>query len=139
LHVECRDKPDLNHPLHWENKMSKKVNIGWSNHPDNWVTVEEARQIANEAGDWQVVSVAREAAKQPMNAEVRGNMIDALCERLDAMDRTYRKAHLALYEGLAEVLEGLTCLHGTCDHYTCTEGQALAEWEYNNNNNRGGY
>ena len=30
-------------------------------------------------------------------------------------------------------LEDLSCQHGTCDHYTCTEGQALAEWEYNNN------
>lgn len=113
--------------------MSKKVNIGWSNHPDNWVTVEEARQIANEAGDWQVVSVAREAAKQPMNAEVRGNMIDALCERLDGISHSDSPI---LYEGLYNVMEDLCCQHGTCDHYTCTEGQALAEWEANN---RGGY
>jgi len=107
----------------------KKIRIGWGNHPDNFVTESEARQIATEARDDQIVSVAREAAKQPMGDGARGKMITELCARLDNIRHSERPA---LYEGLDTIVEGLTCLHGTCDHYTCTEGQALAEWEFNN-------
>ncbi len=54
---------------------------------------------------------------------------------LDARDAEYRAiaAEAAQDEAdrLAAEQERADCAAGICDHYTCTQGWALVEWEYN--------
>ena len=54
----------------------------------------------------------------------RTGMINRTCTQIDRNE----KAGLPT-RALWEKLEALSCAHGICDHYTCTEGAALAEWE----------
>ena len=63
-----------------------KINLGSSNHPDNFVTEEEFADIVAEA-------------------------------KADAEETKARKEEEAL------------CAAGQCDHYTCTEGRSVDEWD----------
>ena len=64
----------------------RKINLGSSNHPDNFVTEEEFADIVAEA----VAAGEEEKARKEEEAD---------------------------------------CAAGTCDHYTCTEGRSLDEWD----------
>ena len=65
---------------------TKKINLGSSNHPDNFVTEEEFADIVAEA----VAAGEEEKARKEEEAE---------------------------------------CAAGTCDHYVCTGGRSLDEWD----------
>ena len=65
------------------------------------------------------MSITFEEAKRMSPAD-RAALIARTCTLLDQNDT----------KALWEKLETLTCAHGTCDHYTCTEGAALVEWEH---------
>ena len=65
---------------------TKKINLGSSNHPDNFVTEEEFADIVAEA--------KADAEETKAHEEER-----ALCEA------------------------------GICDHYTCTQGRSIDEWD----------
>ncbi len=64
----------------------KKINIGWSNHPDNFVSEQELRDIVAEA-----VQYDKERALHKEEQEL--------------------------------------CAAGLCEHYTCTEGRSIDEWD----------
>ena len=57
---------------------------------------------------------------------LRAVEIDSLCKRIDTLENNNRWQDA---ETLRLTLDRLCCEHGTCDHYTCTEGQSLVEWE----------
>jgi hypothetical protein len=82
---------------------NRRINLGSSNHPDNFVTEKEFADIVAEA-------------------------------KADAEETKAREEEEAL------------CAAGRCDHYTCTEGRSVDEWDepeptdwdYNSEIDRGG-
>ena len=64
----------------------RRINLGSSNHPDNFVTEEEFADIVAEA-------------------------------KADAEETKARKEEEAL------------CAAGRCEHYTCTQGRSIDEWD----------
>ena len=61
-----------------------------------------------------------------MTYDERAARIDELCKAYDAARGRNDYAEMDRIDG---ILVPLTCAQGTCDHYTCTEGESLAEWE----------
>ena len=57
----------------------------------------------------------------------RAALITALCGQVDDLRAAGRYEAAELLD--LDVLTPLTCEHGTCDHYTCTEGRSLDEWQ----------
>ena len=62
-----------------------------------------------------------------MRDEDRAEEITKLCDQIDSLEDAGRPDLVTV--SMMRSLENLTCAHGTCGHYTCTEGQALYEWE----------
>lgn len=62
-----------------------------------------------------------------MRDQDRAEEITKLCRLIDTLEDAGRPDLVT--ESMQRSLDNLTCAHGTCGHYTCTEGQALADWE----------
>lgn len=61
-----------------------------------------------------------------LDPQERAHEIIALCQKIDALEDQGRPD---LAEPFYATLQNLTCAHGTCGHYTCTQGYDLWEWE----------
>ena len=65
--------------------------------------------------------ITYEAAKA-MRPKVRAAKIQRIYDALEGMSDPYPAK-------LLEALDNLLCADGSCDHYTCTQGAGLYEWE----------